>query len=213
MNYNCAPNSFSVSESQPALPRVSEAVEGTLLGIATRPASKAPMNEICSARITVARGVEHDARGNPGPRQVTVLTSGGWDAACDELGADRLPWTARRANLLIDGVELANKVGYELRVGDAILVITGETRPCGRMDKAHPGLKHSLQPDWRGGVCCRVIRSGDVAIGCNVTLARNVLRQLVWVVYLRGRRTYKAGRSTAGRVARQLGLKRQSFHG
>lgn len=208
MNYSCAPNSFNVSKGQPASPRVSEAVEGRLLGIATRPASKAPMNEVFAARITVARGVEYDARGSPGPRQVTVLTRDGWDAACGELGANHLPWTGRRSNLLIDGVELSNKVGYELRVGSAILVITGETRPCGRMDKAHPGLKHALQPNWRGGVCCRVIRSGDVAIGCNVTLARNVLRQLVWVIYLRGRRTYKAGRSTAGRVARQLGLKR-----
>ena len=210
MNYNYAPTSFSVSDDVPASRRVSDSVEGQLLGIATRPAIKAPMNALHAARITTAGGVESDARGKPGPRQVTVLTSRGWDAAWLDLGASCLPWTARRANLLIDGVELRGKVGYELRIGTAILVITGETKPCGRMDKAHAGLKHALQPDWRGGVCCRVIRCGDVAVGSHVSLRRNLLRQFGWVVYLRCRRLYKAARPLAGRVARRLGVKRSS---
>lgn len=166
------------------------------------------MNEVDAARITTAYGIDCDTRGKPGPRQVTVLTGRGWDAARLEADAADLPWTARRANLLIDGLELRGKVGYELQVGSAILVITGETKPCGRMDKAHPGLKRALQSDWRGGVCCRVVRSGDAAVGCEVVLRRNVPRQLAWVVYLRCRRAYKDGRSLAGRVARRIGLKR-----
>jgi len=204
MNY--APRSFATLDWQ--LTSSQKVSEGRLLGIATRPAPKAPMGELLNARITTERGVNNDTRGKPGPRQVTVLTRKSWEAACAELGANGLSWTMRRANLLIDGIELKNKVGCDLRIGGAILTITGETRPCKRMNEAHPGLKKALQADWRAGVTCRVIRTGDVMVGCEVVLSRNIARQLVWITYLRSRRLLKAGRQSAAGVARRLGLKR-----
>jgi MOSC domain-containing protein YiiM len=204
MNY--APRSFAPLDWQ--LASSQKVAEGRLLGIATRPAPKAPMSEVLNARITTERGVNNDKRGKPGTRQVTVLTRKSWEAACAELGADGLWWTTRRANLLIDGIELKNKVGWDLQIGDAILTITGETRPCKRMDEAHPGLMKALQADWRAGVTCRVIRTGDVMVGCEVVLSRNIARQLARIVYLRSRKLLKAGRSSAAGVARRLGLKR-----
>jgi hypothetical protein len=76
------------------------------------------------------------------------------------------------------------------------------------MDKAHLGLRRALETGWRGGVTCRVTRSGEAAVGCDVALTRNLLRQFSWIVYLDCRRFYKAGRRMAGSVARRLGLKR-----
>jgi MOSC domain-containing protein YiiM len=204
MNY--APRSFATLDWQ--LNASQKVAEGRLLGIATRPAPKAPMREVLSARINTERGVNDDTRGKPGPRQATVLARKSWDAACAELGVDGLAWTTRRANFFIDGIELKNKVGWDLRIGDAVLTITGETTPCQRMNQACPGLKKALQPDWRAGVTCRVIRSGDAVVGCEVVLSRNVARQLAWIGYLRTRKLLKAARTSAAGVARQLGLKR-----
>jgi MOSC domain-containing protein YiiM len=40
------------------------------------------------------------------------------------------------------------------------------------MDKQHEGLRKALTPEWRGGVACRVLRGGDVAVGDDVALLR-----------------------------------------
>lgn len=164
---------------------------GTLRGIATRSAPRASMDEVTAASITTESGVDRDTRGKPGRRQVTVMTCNSWEAACSTLGTGPLPWTTRRANLLVEGIELKGKIGYDLRVGDAVLTITGETRPCGRMDEAHPGLMAALRPDWRGGVTSRVTRAGNVAVGCEVVLSRNIVRQLSWLTYIHGRRIFR----------------------
>jgi MOSC domain-containing protein YiiM len=55
-------------------------------------------------------------------------------------------------------------------VGEAVLEITAETKPCQVMEAAHHGLRSALKPDWRGGVCCRVISGGKIRIGDPVEL-------------------------------------------
>lgn len=207
MNY--APKPLVDRELPTALPSGRKQAVGRLIGIATKAAHKGPMTEVGAARITVERGVDDDVRGKPGPRQVTVLVKSGWDAACAELGAGPLSWTARRANLLVEGIELRGKVGLDLQVGDALLAITGETRPCQRMNQAQPGLRPALEDDWRGGVTCRVVRSGDIAVGCDVTLGGNGARRWLRIGYLAARRTIKTGRRTLAGVARRLGLKKK----
>lgn len=127
------------------------------------------MHTISSAMVGTETGVSPDYRGLPGKRQVTVLSKEAFDAACTELESS-LAWTIRRANLLISGIELENSSGKQLRVGDLILEITGETEPCYRMDEQHEGLKSALQSAWRGGVTCRVIQSGSIKIGDEVQL-------------------------------------------
>ena len=81
-----------------------------LLGIATRSKKRAAMELFDVAEITLEKGVGDDFRGKPGQRQVTVLTQEGWRAACAEAAVE-LPWTERRANLLIEGLELNESVG------------------------------------------------------------------------------------------------------
>ncbi|HKR13385.1 MAG TPA: MOSC domain-containing protein [Pyrinomonadaceae bacterium] len=182
--------------------------KGKLLGIATRPVRHAPMQEAMDARITLDSGVNVDARGKPGRRQVTVISREAWEAACAELGVTHLPWTTRRANLLVDGIDLQAKIGYELRLGDAVLKINGETRPCEVMEQAYPGLKAALTPEWRGGVICRVMRPGEVTVGCEVVLTRNVVRQATSISSHHGRKILKQGRAMLGDWARKLGLKK-----
>jgi MOSC domain-containing protein YiiM len=142
---------------------------GRLVGMARRDAPRAPMETLESGRISVELGLEGDHRGirrlgkNP-KRQVTVLAREAWEAACAELGRN-VDWTARRANLLVESLDLPRKSGTVIAVGDVRLEVTMEIDPCQRMEEAAPGLQSALAPDWRGGVGCRVISGGDIAVG------------------------------------------------
>lgn len=147
-------------------------VPGQVLGIAFREVKRGPMLPLEGAEISRSAGVTGDARGRPGPRQVTVLSASAWLEACAIAGTD-LPWLARRANLLVDGLDLRHAAGGLLRLGaDIELLVTGELDPCRRMDAAAPGLRLALAADWRGGVTCRVQRGGWLAVGDVVRLDR-----------------------------------------
>jgi MOSC domain-containing protein YiiM len=143
---------------------------GRLIAIARRAKPRLPMESLTAATVTVEAGVEGDIRGRPGDRQVTVLAIEAFKAAvADVPGADPAsPWTMRRANLLVEGIDLPKQPGALLTIGTLTLEITGETEPCERMDAQLPGLTAALTPDWRGGVTCRVLASGRVAIGDGV---------------------------------------------
>lgn len=147
---------------------------GRLIGIARRPAVRAPMEELASGTITVDRGLEGDHKGPKFPRRrITVLAREAWEDALAELsrreGTEvRLPWTTRRANLLVEGVRLPRARDGIIRIGPVLLEITSETNPCGRMEEAFPGLLKALHPEWRGGVTCKVLVGGIVTLGDEV---------------------------------------------
>jgi MOSC domain-containing protein YiiM len=141
-----------------------------LKSIAIKITSRAEMQTREAADVSVKNGISGDLRGNQGDRQITVLSESSWQKACDSLNTD-LPWTTRRANLFIDGIEFgAADVGKILRIGDIELKITEETKPCALMDQQQQGLRSALTPDWRGGVCCRVITGGAIQLGDRVSL-------------------------------------------
>ena len=142
---------------------------GRLIGIATRTATKVPMLEFESAAVSTERGIENDFRGKPGKRQVTVLSREAWEKACADVGAE-LPWKLRRANLLVEGLDLEKTTGRVLRIGDVALEVTCETDPCRVMDLQHPGLREALTPKWRGGASCRVVSGGRIELGDEVRL-------------------------------------------
>lgn len=142
---------------------------GRLAGIARREHKRAPMETLESAEISIETGVANDSRGKPGKRQVSLLSASAWQAACDELGQEA-PWTTRRSNLLIEGLDLPKEAGRIIAIGDVRLRTTVEIDPCSRMDEQVPGLTNALKPDWRGGIGCEVIAGGTVSIGDEVSL-------------------------------------------
>jgi len=136
-----------------------------LAGIARRAVRRAPMEEIAEAQVTLAAGLEGDFKGAKYPRrQITVLAREDWEAALAQTGRV-LPWTARRANLLVEGVRLPRGAGSVLRIGRVRLEITGQTYPCARMEETCRGLLKALAKDWRGGVTARVLEGGALALG------------------------------------------------
>jgi MOSC domain-containing protein YiiM len=177
---------------------------GRLLGIATHAARQAPMDEVPAARITLERGVDDDFRGRPGRRQVTVVSREAWDQVRRELSAHDLDWTTRRANLFVEGIDLHKTTGYDLRIGDAIVSITGETLPCERMNQQYPGLLAALKPRWRAGVTARVKQGGAIAVGAEVVLSRNIVRQYSLIAFYAARKTLKRSRSFVGSFVRRM---------
>ncbi|AJD50506.1 MOSC domain-containing protein YiiM [Thalassospira sp. MBR-102] len=140
----------------------------TLIGIARKARSRAPMETLDGVSVSLDFGVDGDYRGKLRKRQITVMTEEDWLAACGEIDRMDLPWTTRRANLLVRGVKLPQTPGTRIRIGELVLEITGETDPCNRMEAAAPGLEKALTPDWRGGVTCRAIEPGAIRVGDTV---------------------------------------------
>ncbi len=121
------------------------------------------MAAVREADLVEGLGLEGNAdRG--GVRQVTLLEVEAWERAMEELGADVDP-AARRANLLVRGIDLRDSADRVLEIAGCRIRIRGETRPCARMDEAAAGLRNALEPDWRGGAYGMVLEGGSVAVG------------------------------------------------
>ena len=129
----------------------------------------APPETLETVLITVEKGLEGDFRGASAGRQVTILTKEQWEAACRDLG-ETLDWKTRRANLFCEGIEVPNREGTTLRIGSVELEVCEETKPCSVMEKARPGLRAALAPNWRGGYSCRVVKGGQISVGDEVKI-------------------------------------------
>jgi MOSC domain-containing protein YiiM len=121
------------------------------------------MDAVRHATLVAGRGLDGNVDRSR-RRQVTILSREAWSAALADLGADVNP-SARRANFLISGLPLTGTRGRVLRIGDARLIVGGETRPCERMDEACAGLQAALSPDWRAGVFAQVLHGAIVHVG------------------------------------------------
>ena len=124
------------------------------------------MDAAAAAELVAGRGLRGNAT-QGGRRQVTIMSLDRWQALTAHLPGPPAP-AVRRANLLVDGVDLDDSRGRVLRIGDARVRIFGETRPCHQMDEACPGLQAALSPPWGGGAFGEVIESGAIAVGAPV---------------------------------------------
>jgi len=129
------------------------------------------MDPVARATFRAGRGIVGNAD-QGGRRQVTLIDRQHWDLVMDDLG-DHVDPAARRANLLVGGLSLADSRGMILRVGDCRLRLNGETRPCERMEEARPGLRHALAPPWRGGAYGEVLDDGAIELGAPVEWAES----------------------------------------
>jgi MOSC domain-containing protein YiiM len=125
------------------------------------------MDPVSAGKLVAGRGLVNNAdQGRR--RQVTLIERERWDSLMRQLGSSISP-SARRANLMVSGVQLAQTRDRILKVGCCRLRIAGETRPCEQMDEALPGLRKAMAVDWGGGVFAEVLDDGEIAVGDPVT--------------------------------------------
>ncbi|HJQ19317.1 MAG TPA: MOSC domain-containing protein [Gemmatimonadaceae bacterium] len=140
---------------------------GRLDAIWLKRAHRGPMDAVTEANAVAGQGlagnVDRSRR-----RQITLIEREVWDRVTRALGKDVSP-SARRANLMVSGISLANTRGRTLRIGGIRLAIGGETTPCERMDEASQGLRALLRPNWGGGAFAQVLDDGIITIGDTVS--------------------------------------------
>jgi MOSC domain-containing protein YiiM len=127
---------------------------------------RGPMDRVMFAEAVTGRGLAGNAN-QGGRRQVTIVDEARWREAQEEVGVDVDP-SARRANLLLRGIDLEGQRGRSLRIGQAVVRIYNELTPCNQMDDALPGLRKALKPRWRGGAFGEVIEGGIIQVGDSV---------------------------------------------
>ena len=121
------------------------------------------MDPAVGATLIAGLGIAGNAD-QGGRRQVTLIDLARWHELMDRLGTD-LQTSARRANLVIDSLDLFDSRGKTLRIGTARLHVLGETRPCERMEEAWPGLRATMRERWGGGAYAEVVDSGEISVG------------------------------------------------
>jgi len=138
----------------------------TLERIWLKRAKGGPMDSVATAELEAEGGLRGNAN-RGGKRQVTIISAQRWAELMDNLGAD-LPPSARRANLMVSGLDLEQSRGRVLRVGDTRLKINGETRPCEQMEAAHAGLQQLMSGRWGGGAFAEALDGGEIHVGDTV---------------------------------------------
>ena len=140
--------------------------DGRLEAIWIKRMKRGPMDPVAEAELLAGRGIVGNAN-QGGKRQVTLIEQEVWEELMRNLDASLSP-SARRANLMVNGVRLAQSNGRVLRVGSCRIQIYGETRPCEQMEDALPGLREALKPNWNGGAYGEILDDGRIEVGDSV---------------------------------------------
>ncbi|MEZ4861731.1 MAG: MOSC domain-containing protein [Caldilineaceae bacterium] len=139
---------------------------GKLEAIWLKRAHRGVMDARERAELKANRGLVGSAD-QGGKRQVTIIAQESWERLMQETGAFLDP-SERRANLMVSGMDLTQSRGKILQVGPVRISIYGETKPCERMDEAHPGLREAMYDNWGGGAYGQVLDDGEIAVGDEV---------------------------------------------
>ncbi len=143
---------------------VRDAQPGRVTWIGLRPEQLGAVVPVERAMIGES-GLDGD-HARPGKRAVTLFQQEHLAAVASFTGSEVRPEDLRR-NIHVAGLNLSSLRGARVRVGGALVEITGVCAPCSRMQAAlGPGGYNALR--GHGGWCARVLESGAVALGDRV---------------------------------------------
>ena len=139
---------------------------GAVRWIGLRPARHAPMVAVSAAELDPISGVVGDRwAGRPGGnRMVTLIGAEHLLAIAAFLGRDAVVPEDLRRNIVVSGINLLALKERQVRLGTAVLEVTGECHPCSRMEEIlGPGGYNAVR--GQGGVTARVLQGGTVQLG------------------------------------------------
>lgn len=140
---------------------------GRVEWIGLRTARRGPMAAVEAAEIDAA-GLVGDHRAAPGKRAVTLIQAEHLPAIAALAGREAVDPELLRRNIVVSRLNLLALRRGLLRVGDAVLEITGPCAPCSRMETAlGRGGYNAMR--GHGGWTASVATPGRVAIGDGVS--------------------------------------------
>ena len=131
--------------------------EGTVQALFLKVAHGQPMQPVAHVTAVAGQGFSGDLSFGHPDRQVLLM------AAEDLAALDLAPGTAKE-NVTVASLALsALPPGTTLRLGDALLAMTDQCKPCGFMDSLRPGLQKASR--GRRGVFAQVVKGGGIGVG------------------------------------------------
>lgn len=122
-----------------------------------------PSLPLSQTTIVADWGLQDDRKARAGSQRQVYLVD---EATLADVG---LQPGDLKENLIIRGCDVnALTAGQRVRVGSALLEITGPCTVCGELEQLRPGLKEQLRN--RRGVLSRVLESGVVHCGDPLTV-------------------------------------------
>jgi MOSC domain-containing protein YiiM len=165
-------NASDTAEAPPAWPE--SAQQGWVTSLHLHPAQPGePLRPVESVELVHDKGVVGDCRyfgrlsqqtGAPTRRQVSLIEREQIARHAQALGLACIPPGAVRSNFETSGINLADWLGREIEVGEAILLLHSLREPCAKMDAVCQGLRQRML-DGRQGVLAQVRRAGRIRIG------------------------------------------------
>lgn len=150
------------------------AQSGTVEWIGIRENRGAPLLSVTTVKAKAGIGLAGDHYSSKnGKRQVTLIQKEHLSAVASMLGKQEIDPGLIRRNIVVSGINLAALKDKEFKVGNTVLKYTGECHPCSRMEE---NLGHGGYNAMRGhgGITCKVIESGDIAVGDLVSFESGV---------------------------------------
>ena len=139
---------------------------GRIVWIGRRPARRAPLEPLEQVLLDPVTGLEGDHYSNGGTRsrQVTLIGQESLAAIAAYVGRPAIPPGMLRRNIVIGGINPHALKGQTIRLGSAVLAITGECHPCSRMEEIlGPGGYNAVR--GHGGVTARIVTGGVARLG------------------------------------------------
>jgi MOSC domain-containing protein YiiM len=130
------------------------------------------MTVVQTVELEAARGIVGDRyQSIGGNRQVTLIGEENLRAIAAFIGRELpvAPDLVRR-NIVVSGLNLLALKEHRIRIGEALLEVSGECHPCSRMEEMI-GVGGYNAMRGQGGITAKVIEGGRVAIGDRVIRA------------------------------------------
>jgi MOSC domain-containing protein YiiM len=137
------------------------AVPGRVEALFLRPSRREPVRVVQSAIITGDGLVGDHAK--DGKRALTLIQGEHLPAIAALAGLDAVDAALLRRNLVVTGLNLLGFRKARLRIGEAVIEVTGPCPPCSRMEEV---LGHGGYTAMRGhgGVYAEVVEPGRVSV-------------------------------------------------